>query len=71
VLCNQDILVLDSQKQIVVGVLGTQLKGEVDMLAKLQPHLMSTRCAAGGNVGSGGDVAIEVMLSLPTLVTTT
>jgi hypothetical protein len=63
VLCNQDILVLDSQKPIVVGVLRTQLKGEVDTL--------STRCVAGGNVGSGGDVAIEVMLSLPTFVTAT
>jgi hypothetical protein len=41
------------------------------MLVELQPHLMSTRCAASGNVGSGGDVAIEVMLSLPTLVIAT
>jgi len=35
VLCNQDILVLDNQESIVAKVLGTQLEGEVDTLAKL------------------------------------
>ncbi len=51
---NHDILVMDSQESIVAEVLGTQIKGEVDTLAELQPHPLAIRCGASGEIGVWG-----------------